>query len=76
MTKLFYAIELKFTMKKKKNYRSIFLAYEIMLKNDGPIVKGGTIRFMVMVYDNNVPSTDVMRFEWSDDAIPHHTRKV
>ncbi|CAH1102208.1 unnamed protein product [Psylliodes chrysocephalus] len=50
-------------------------AYEIMLKNDGPIVKGGTIRFMVMVYDNNVPSTDEMRFEWSDDAIPHHTRK-
>lgn len=46
------------------------------LLNDGPIVKGGTITFTAVIYDNEDVAKGNFKYNWRDDAIPSHKKEV
>nr|CAI5869288.1 unnamed protein product [Callosobruchus analis] len=47
--------------------------YDIRLKSDSPVVKGGTVNFLAEVYYNShLDNEEYFKYIWEDDAIPAH----
>ncbi|CAH1958768.1 unnamed protein product [Acanthoscelides obtectus] len=47
--------------------------YDVRLKSNSPVVKGGTVTFQAEVYYNsNLDSSEFFKYIWEDDAIPDH----
>lgn len=51
--------------------------YILKLSNNGPIVRGGTISFKAVLYNNDgTLASGSFKFVWNDNAIPSHSISV
>ncbi|XP_044749112.1 uncharacterized protein LOC123309877 [Coccinella septempunctata] len=50
--------------------------YTVEIKNNGPVVRGATIRFTATLYHGNNLASGEFRYYWEDNAIPKHQHEI
>lgn len=50
--------------------------YYVALSSNSPVVRGGTVKFKAQLYEDDSPATGWYQYEWTDNSLPDHYRKV
>lgn len=50
--------------------------YIVEIKNNGPVVKGASIRFTATLFEGNKLASGTFSYHWKDNALPPHKQTV